>query len=346
MEEMETAKEELQSVNEELATVNTELESKIDELTQSNNDLDNLLSNVKVGIIFLDRNLHIQRFTPSATELVNLIPSDVGRPFQHVVTNIMNDNLLDRVRVVLDTLEYQEDEIQTKGGKWYWMGIGPYRVRDQAVEGVVITFTEITDQKRAQEDLAVFADRMAGRAGSERVYQYLSSLLSALTTWYRVLNTAASERAIYQEICRIVLATGRYKLVWVGTRVEREDVRLNPVAYAGQDEGYVSLVSQQAENIEAVEGPDVRALRSGEVAVSQDIAADDTFGPLRDAAVERGLIATAALPLKDEHQVFGALNVYASQPNAFDPQEIEWLTLLTNNLIESLRRFYRPRQED
>jgi two-component system CheB/CheR fusion protein len=336
MEEMETAKEELQSVNEELATVNTELESKIDELTQSNSDLDNLLSNVKVGIIFLDRKLHIQRYTPSAVELVNLIPGDIGRPFEHVVSNIVGDLMMDRVRAVLSSLRYFEDEVQTRSGKWYWMGVGPYRVNDNAVEGVVITFTEVTEQKRAQEDLNTLAERMALQPGSGFAFQHLTGLLSALTRWYRFLNSAASERAVYQELCRVVLASGNYKFVWLGRRSQNR--RVQPVGYAGQDDGYVALVEQAEADGEAAEGPDVRALNSGEPAVSDDIANDDLFGPLREEAVRRGLRSTLALPIKDRNnRVFGALNIYSTQPNGFNPAEIEWLTVLTDSLIDSFR---------
>ncbi len=336
MEEMETAKEELQSVNEELATVNTELESKIDELTQSNSDLDNLLSNVKVGIIFLNRQLRIQRFTPAAVELVNLIPGDIGRPFEHIVSNIIGDSMIERVRMVLDTLRYYEDEVQTRNGRWYWMGVGPYRVEDNGIEGVVITFTEITEQKRAQDGLNALAERMAGQPGSGFAYQHLTSLLAALTRWYRFLNTSANEHAVYQEMCRVVLASGDYRLVWVGERTKTH--RVTPVGHAGQDEGYLTLVERADMQGEQAEGPDIRALTSGAPAVSEDIASDDQFGPLREEAVKRGLRSTVALPLKDKaNQVLGSLNVYSAEPNGFDAPEIEWLTALTESLIASFR---------
>jgi two-component system CheB/CheR fusion protein len=124
-EEMETAKEELQSVNEELVTVNSELQSKIDELVRANNDLNNLLANVEVGIVFLNEQLNIQRFNSSATRLINLIRTDVGRPLAHVVSNLKYDALVDDAHHVLDTLAPKQAEVQTLDGLWFLMRIRP-----------------------------------------------------------------------------------------------------------------------------------------------------------------------------------------------------------------------------
>ena len=117
-EEMETSKEELQSVNEELNTVNSELQQKIQELTRTSNDLNNLLASTDIGTIFLDTHLNVQRFTPTMTDFINLIETDVGRPLAHMVTKLKYRRLVEDAQEVLRTLVPKEEEIQTKD-TWY-----------------------------------------------------------------------------------------------------------------------------------------------------------------------------------------------------------------------------------
>ncbi|MBU1054950.1 MAG: PAS domain-containing protein [Proteobacteria bacterium] len=153
-EELETSKEELQSVNEELATVNTELQTKMADLTQANNDMNNLLAGTGIGTIFVNHQLHILRFTPNASRIINLIPGDLGRPVGHIVSNLIDyDSLVTDVQTVLDTLVPKEVEVQATDGKWYMMRILPYRTLDNIIEGAVITFVEITEMKQAKEAL-------------------------------------------------------------------------------------------------------------------------------------------------------------------------------------------------
>lgn len=150
-EELETSKEELQSVNEELATVNAELQQKVADLSQANNDMSNLLSGTGVGTIFVDHQLHIMRFTPAAVELINLIQSDVGRPVGHIVSNLVGyDSLVTDIQHVLDTLVMKELEVQTKSGRWFLLGMRPYRTLENVIEGAVITFVDITRTKKAE----------------------------------------------------------------------------------------------------------------------------------------------------------------------------------------------------
>jgi two-component system CheB/CheR fusion protein len=147
-EEMETSKEELQSVNEELATVNAELQTKVADLSRTNNDINNLLSGTGIGTVFVDHELRILRFTPAATGIINLIPSDMGRPVSHIVSNLVGyDSFVTDVQAVLDTLVAKEVEVQTTQGPWYTLRIVPYRTIDNVIEGAVITFVDITELK-------------------------------------------------------------------------------------------------------------------------------------------------------------------------------------------------------
>ncbi len=150
-EELETSKEELQSLNEELATVNAELQTKIVDLTRVNNDMNNLLAGTGVATIFVDLQLRIARFTPTAVQVINVIQSDVGRPVSHIVSNLIGYNsLVEDVRTVLDTLEPRDAEVRTKAGIWYLMRIRPYRTIDNVIEGAVIIFVDITERKRLE----------------------------------------------------------------------------------------------------------------------------------------------------------------------------------------------------
>jgi two-component system, chemotaxis family, CheB/CheR fusion protein len=151
-EELETSKEELQSVNEELATVNAELQQKVADLSRANNDMSNLLAGTGIGTIFVDHQLRIQRFTPAATQVINLIPTDVGRPVAHIVANLAGyDRLVEDVQGVLDTLLPREVEVQTRAGAWFSLRIRPYRTLENVIEGAVITFVDITELRQARE---------------------------------------------------------------------------------------------------------------------------------------------------------------------------------------------------
>ena len=153
-EELETSKEELQSLNEELKTVNAELEDKVDELTQTNNDMNNMLSGTGIGTLFVDLDLEIIRFTSTVTEFINLIDSDIGRPVGHIASNLKNyDSLSEDTQEVLDTLVPKEVEVQTNNGKWYMMRIQPYRTAENVIKGAVITFRDISERKRLEDEL-------------------------------------------------------------------------------------------------------------------------------------------------------------------------------------------------
>jgi two-component system CheB/CheR fusion protein len=153
-EELETSKEELQSLNEELTTVNTELQSKLNDLSRANNDMNNLLAGTGIATIFVDHALRVLRFTPSATRIMNLIPSDTGRPLYHVVSNLAGYNGLQfDVQAVLETLIPKEVEVHSHYGEYYSMRILPYRTLNNVIEGAVISFIDISQTKKAEKAL-------------------------------------------------------------------------------------------------------------------------------------------------------------------------------------------------
>jgi two-component system CheB/CheR fusion protein len=150
-EELETSKEELQSTNEELITVNAELLKKVDELSEVNNDINNLLASTEIGTVFLDINLCIKRFTPAAVEIFNLIHTDIGRPISDITSKIQIDDLYNRSREVLQTSARQDAEVQDRNGLWYSMRLMPYRTLENVIEGVVINFVDISKVKEIKQ---------------------------------------------------------------------------------------------------------------------------------------------------------------------------------------------------
>ena len=188
-EEMETSKEELQSLNEESITVNAELQSRMDELSKSHDDIKNLLDSTDIATLFLDTALCIRRFTPKVTEIIPLDKVDFGRPIDHFTTSLMHTDLTDLGNKVLEDLAVREVEVFSTDGTIYLMKIRPYRTANNVIDGVVITFENITARKDA-EDMrrlaavvrdssdAVTLQDMSGKIlawnrGSEKMYGWL-----------------------------------------------------------------------------------------------------------------------------------------------------------------------------
>jgi two-component system CheB/CheR fusion protein len=153
-EELETAKEEMQSLNEELQTVNAELENKISDLSHANDDMTNLLNNTGIATVFLDNNLNVKRFTAPAKKIIHLIPADVGRPVSDIVSQLEYTDLVKDAAGVLETLVHKEREVRARDWSWYLMRIMPYRTAQNVIDGLVITFVDITRLKKSEILLA------------------------------------------------------------------------------------------------------------------------------------------------------------------------------------------------
>ena len=152
-EEMETSQEELQSLNEESVTVNAELQSRIDQLAATNDDIKNLLDSTEIATIFLDIDLCIRRFTPRAASIIPLAAVDIGRPVKHFASNLLNVDLASYAAQVLDNLAVQEAEVLSNDGHNFYMRVRPYRTVSNVIDGVVITFDDITERKQVEKTL-------------------------------------------------------------------------------------------------------------------------------------------------------------------------------------------------
>jgi len=152
-EELTTSREEMQSINEELQTVNAELQARVDALARASDDMDNLLNSTDIATLFLDRHLNVRRFTTRATGLFKLIAGDVGRPITDIVSEMDYPGLAGDAREVLRTLMFQEKEIAASAERWFMVRTMPYRTQDNRIDGVVITFTDISVAKRLESSL-------------------------------------------------------------------------------------------------------------------------------------------------------------------------------------------------
>jgi two-component system CheB/CheR fusion protein len=162
-EELETSREELQSINEELTTVNQELKNKVEELGQANSDLQNLMGATAIATLFLNRSLHVMRFTHSAAPIFNLIPGDIGRPLSDLQHHVAYPEIAEDAERVLETLTPIEREIRGSGNRCFLTRMLPYRTIDDRIAGIVLTFVDITERQAAIEELTRFNKAAVGR---------------------------------------------------------------------------------------------------------------------------------------------------------------------------------------
>ena len=197
-EELETAKEELQSLNEELVTVNSELQGKLDALSDANDDLQNLLNGTGIATIFLDNDLRIKRFTSEAKRVSNLIAIDVGRPLSDIVSKLTYERLLEDAQDVLSTLVVKEKEVQAADGSWFLMRILPYRTSRNSIDGLVLTFLDITKRKEAEQVIE------AARAVAASIVETVREPLLVLDDHLRVVLANKSFYRMFQLTAREV----------------------------------------------------------------------------------------------------------------------------------------------
>jgi two-component system CheB/CheR fusion protein len=278
MEELETSKEELQSINEELQTVNQENRHKVEELSQLSSDLQNLLVATAIATLFLDRDLRIMRFTPRVAELFNVRVTDRGRPISDLTHRLGYEQLRQDAEAVLSRLVPIEREIEDDRGHWYLARVLPYRSTDDRIEGIVLTFIDITAQKKAEEAIRASARELFDKGAWLRTVldslsdgiiaidaraqiSYLNPVAERLTEWQQAdalnkpirevydLRTMTGQPVAASQLQQALSArfnTGkeRFLLRSRGGQMTPIEDSAAPILAAGQVEGAVMIVEE------------------------------------------------------------------------------------------------------
>ena len=318
-EELETSKEELQSLNEELTSVNQQLEGKVSELEATTNDLQNLLRSTDIAALFLDRTLRIKRFTPAVGSLLNLIPGDVGRPLSDIARKFTDNTLVRHAEAVLETLIPREAEVSTPDVEWYIRRVLPYRTEDDRIDGVVITFTDITARKRAEQELTAMARSL------ERQVEQRTRLVRLLQDVAVVSNEAQSvETAIETTLERVCLEFG-----WPAGHAflldedKRQTLVDSGLWYLQSPEALAGLVDARRE-AQVQPGPPGAAdqtAKSAQPVWTHDVQHDTAS--LRGFSINgSGIRAVFAFPILSGPQVAGVLEFFVTGEAAPDPDVI------------------------
>ena len=303
-EELETSKEEAQSMAEELRTVNDELKSKVDETARAKGDLENLIASTEIATLFLDRKLRIQRFTPHVRDLFHVLASDVGRPLGHLAQKFGGARLVEDAEAVIERLEVKEREVEGEDGRWHLVHARPYRTAEDRIDGVVITFVDITRRK---------ADEAALRASAER-----AAFRSALTDALRDHDDPEGMRTTAARLLAQHLGAGHVhyaELEPSGERPPGADLGL------GSDGKRVPHgLLGTADGLEPVAAAFAGALRAGRTLVVPDLGASAAL-PAGSRPVP-GTAALVAAPLVEGGRLRAVLSVHHSAPRAWADAEV------------------------
>ena len=244
-EELETAKEEIQATNEELSTINDELRSRNLLLQEINNDMQNLLSSVNIPILMLSGDLRIRRFTPMVKQVFNLIPSDIGRPFSDIQSNIDVPNLRELITSVIDTLIAYDQEIQDRHGHWYSLRICPYRTIESQIDGAVISLIDIDLIKEQKQQLitqnqALLEAMVTSEAANLAKSKFLGNMshelrnpLNSILGFSQILKSLPSLDADAKKYLEVIYRSGEHLLLLIQdlldiSRIESQKMVLRP----------------------------------------------------------------------------------------------------------------------
>ncbi len=314
-EELEASKEEVQSTNEELQTVNSELTNKIEEVSRANSDLQNLMASTEIATLFLDHNLRLKRYTPKANALFNLIPTDLGRPFDHLSHKIRHTDLPGLAEQVLDQLQTVAEEVSTQEGRWYLVRMSPYRSLENEIEGVVVTFLDINEAKRYQAQLLVRERQQA--AVAQLGQQALAGISLA---------------ELMQEAVRLVTSTLNVPLCKVLELLPPGDAMLLK-AGIGWEPGLVG--NAIVDTNQGSQGG--YTLRTNTPVVVADLAHETRFqGP--SLLEDHGVVSGISVIIPGETQPYGVLGAHTREYRLFTEHDANFLQSIANVLGAIIER--------
>jgi PAS domain S-box-containing protein len=272
-------------------------------------------------VIVLDNQCVIRRANQAASALFGLTPPQLVGKYCYEVLHGTAEPRPDcpHLRLLQSGVEQRADIHEPHLGKTFAATASPLRSPSGEVLGCVRVLHDITDRKRAEE-----AVRRANRA------------LQTLTQSNEAIVRARNEAELLRQVCDVLVGTGGYRLAWVGSSEDDESKTVRPVAQAGYDDGYVASLNITWADSERGRGPVGVAIRTGRRCVVRNTSTDPAFAPWRTEASKRGHASAIGLPLIAGSHVFGALAVYAADPDAFDEEEVKLLTRLADDLAYGL----------
>jgi two-component system, chemotaxis family, CheB/CheR fusion protein len=290
------------------------MEDEIDELSRSNTDLKNLMESIDISILFVDRDFCIQLYTSSMTDLFNLVPKDRGRPLTHITHRLRYDTLVDDLVFVLNKHEQIQRTVKSHDNRWYRMLIHPYRSLEDEVEGVVLTFLNITQLEEAEEILK-----------KQKQQESLTSL--GLYALERLDLPSIMHRAT-QQVCMILEAD--YALLYT---VNQKNLSLHLSAYTGW-----TIEEEKLKEIEKNEKWDAGyALRSKEPVVVNDYKKEDRFrrSPLvKELDIECG----CHVKIRGYNDVYGVMSIYSGDKSEFSQDDLNYVQIVTSLIGFSIER--------
>lgn len=313
-EELETSKEELQSVNEELIAVNQELQVNIEEVSRVNTDLQNLMASTDIPTIFLDRTLSIKLFTPCTTEIFNILKADIGRPFHHLSHRLNYENLNEDAQQVLKELTAFEREIRSKNGKWYFTHIFPYRTLEDKIDGVIMTFVDVTSLKEAERTIAQRAHQQSTVAD---LGQLALEGLELDRLFQQVVQRVS--KVLDMEMCKVLELQDEHQLLlksgvgWAEGLVGNASVSTGKESQAGY------------------------TLHTGGPVVVTDLVNEKRFqGP--DLLLNHNVISGLSVVIRGSRRAYGVLGVHSARPRTFSEDDINFVQSVANVLAQAIEQ--------
>jgi two-component system, chemotaxis family, CheB/CheR fusion protein len=342
-EEMVTAKEELQSMNEEMTTLNAELEDRVQELIAVNDDLANLLSSTDIGTVLLDTELRIKRFTAAAADVLNLQPSDVGRPMNHIAGKLVGMDLDHEARAVLHGPATFEKEVDSRDGKSFFVRGQPYRAGDRSVQGVVLTLVEVTALKRTERELRKVQEEL--RHWNQALEQRVSERTKQVTLMHevtRAIGESSSWDEALQRVVREICRTGSWQIANVYLPDPKQP---DKVASAISSIGHERFAAFQAqsERLRFGRGDSLPGRVYAErkpIWASSAAELQALLSMRAELALRLGLQSAVALPVSLGNEVVAVLELVSDEPHA--PSE-EISTLMSDVSAQIATVFERER---
>jgi PAS domain S-box-containing protein len=326
-EELQTSKEELQSVNEELTTVNHEMRSNLDELGRLNSDLQNLLTSTEIGTIFLDRQFRIKRFTPRAQDLFNLIPTDIGRPLSDITHRLEYEGLSEDAAQVLRSLSTVEREVHAAPDTWFIARLLPYRTLDDRIDGVVLTFVDITQRKKAEDALRTNEERLRGQKEAFQAAMGGAALGQSLDILARLIaqETAGEARTAFY----IADPQGAHLYTIRGAGNMSE-------VYADQIDGFIIGQDSLACGL---------AIPTGRPVITRDVLEDPLWRPWMEIAQQHDFRACWSFPIKTRNNSgVGTLAMYFRTPRDATARDLALADIVTRSAAVIIDSFVQTQE--